>query len=53
MLEYYNQNLSKALLDLFPDIGFDKSKFYVRCMFYLFTIILFIQKHLMYGRYMV
>lgn len=27
VLHYYNKKLSSALLDLFPDIGWDKSRF--------------------------
>jgi hypothetical protein len=31
-IHYHNKSVPKALFDLFPDIGFDKSKF-IKCMY--------------------
>ena len=38
MMAYYRDNVSKALLDVFPDIGLDKSKLWIRSMFLFYTL---------------
>ena len=32
---FYHETIPRALLDLFPNIGLDKSRFPAHCMFYL------------------
>lgn len=32
MFDYYNGNLSQALVDLFPNIGLERSRFWRKCI---------------------
>ena len=36
IVSHHNRNLVQTLMDLFPNIGLEKSKFDIKCMFLIF-----------------